>query len=92
MPKDFINISEGVKKLSYDWRKNVKDIIEKQISLFNGQTEYNFRKDISIAQNYLNFLDYEQNNNSTYYKQIKEILIEKFTQRCHKDFRYIKRI
>ena len=88
-PTHLVNISE---ESNYDWKKNAKEIINKQISILKGETFFDLNHDINSAQNYFNLAEYNEKENSTYNLEIKEKLIQKFSRISKKDFRLIKKI
>ena len=89
MEKYLANASE---EINYDWKKNAKEIINKQISILNGQTFIELNKTINYAQNYFNFPDYNEKENSTNNIEIKDKLIQRLSRISHKDFRNVKKI
>ena len=93
-PKFYINLSEdeNEKEPNYDWRKNSYNIINKQISILNGQANDELKFDVNFAKNYFNYRDYSKKGTSTYNNETKELLMRKLSERCHKDFSRIKSI
>ena len=92
IPKNSLNFSRDVEEVNYDWKKNLKEMINKQISILNGQEYNELNKDINMAKDYLNYPDFNEKENSTYNTELKEKLIHRFSQISHKDFRYVKNI
>ena len=89
MEKYLANSSE---EINYDWKKNAKEIINKQISILNGQTFIELNETINYAQNFFNFPDYNEKENSTNNIEIKDKLIQRLSRISHKDFRNVKKI
>ena len=89
IPNYFFNFSE---ESNYDWKKNAKEIINKQISILNGETFTEFNNNYNFAQNLFNLAEYNEKENSIYNLEIKEKLIQKFSRISKKDFRLIKKI
>ena len=58
--------------------KNAKEIINKQISILNGETFTEFNNNYNFAQNLFNLAEYNEKENSIYNLEIKEKLIQKF--------------
>ena len=75
IPNYFFNFSE---ESNYDWKKNAKEIINKQISILNGETFKEFNNNYNFAQNLFNLAEYNEKDNSIYNLEIKEKLIQKF--------------
>ena len=75
-PKFYINLSEdeNEKEPNYDWRKNSYNIINKQISILNGQANDELKFDVNFAKNYFNYRDYSKKGTSTYNNETKELL------------------
>ena len=51
-PRSFHDISEKENDSYYDWRENVKKMIDKYISIIKGTKCYSLYEDINIANNY----------------------------------------
>ena len=90
--KNILIISEEGNELNYDWRKNAKKLIAKQVSILNGQLFQEFQEEIDKCKFYFDFRDYDEKGNLTYKNEIKEELIKIYSIRYNKDFRYIKNI
>ena len=84
--------SKEEKELKYDWRKNTQNLIDKQISILNGQLFEEFERDYNRCKFYFALQDYDEKGNLTYKNEMKEQLIQKFSNRYEKDFRYVKNI
>ena len=87
----FINSEEG-NESNYDWRKNVQKFIDKQVSILKGQFCREFQSELNKCKSYFNLRDYDEKGNITYKNQIKEELIQIYSNRFRKDFSYIKNI
>ena len=61
-------------------KKNAKEIINKQISILNGETFTEFNNNYNFAQNLFNLAEYNEKENSNYNLEIKEKLIQKFSR------------
>ena len=89
---NFLLFSKKENESNYDWRKNTQELIDKQISILNGKLFEEFERDYNRCKFYFTFRDYDEKGNLTYKNEMKEQLIQKFSNRYEKDFRYVKNI
>ena len=89
---NFLLFSKKENESNYDWRKNTQELIDKQISILNGILFQEFQDDYNNCKFYFTFRDYDEKGNLTYKNEMKEQLIQKFSNRYEKDFRYVKNI
>ena len=92
MEKHLASASEEINNDNYDWKKNAKEFIKKQISILNGQEFFELSNSINHAQNYFNYPDFNEIENSTSNIELREKLIRSLSNICHKDFRNVKKI
>ena len=72
--------------------ENVNELINKHLSVLTGQECDELKRDIGKVQTYMNLKDYDEKENSNSSAEIKEKFIQKFSAKCHKDFRYVKNV
>ena len=72
--------------------ENVNELINKHLSVLTGQECDELKRDIGKVQTYMNLKDYDEKENSNNSAEIKEKFIQKFSAKCHKDFRYVKNV
>ena len=89
---NFLLFSKKENESNYDWRKNTQELIDKQISILNGKLFQEFQDEYDKCKFYFTFRDYDEKGNLTYKNEMKEQLIQKFSNRYEKDFRYVKNI
>ena len=89
---NFLLFSKKENESNYDWRKNTQELIDKQISILNGKLFEEFERDYNRCKFYFTFRDYDEKGNLTYKNEMKEQLIQKFSNIYEKDFRYVKNI
>ena len=65
MEKHLASASEEINNDNYDWKKYAKEFINKQISILNGQEFFELSNSINHAQNYFNYPDFNEIENST---------------------------
>ena len=85
-------ISKIENESNYDWRKNTKKLINKQISILNGHTFKEFKDDLDACKFYFAYPDYNDKADLVYKNNVKKKLIKIYSKRYRKDFRYIKNI
>ena len=90
MPRSSHDISEKENDSYYDWRENAKKMMNKYFSIIDGTNCYELNEDINIANDYLNFPEYKEDNNSVYNIEIKEKFIQEILKRYGKDLRKVK--
>ena len=64
--------SKEEKELKYDWRKNTQNLIDKQISILNGQLFEEFERDYNRCKFYFALQDYDEKGNLNYKNETKE--------------------
>ena len=91
---DFSEDKNEIKEVEYDWIKNAKDMIDKQLALAKGEYIPELQKHISEAQSYFSFKKYNdsEDENSPNNLEIKRQLIQAYSGRCRKDFSLIKNV
>ena len=89
-PRSSHDISEKENDSYYDWRENAKKMMNKYFSIIDGTNCYELNEDINIANDYLNFPEYKEDNNSVYNIEIKEKFIQEILKRYGKDLRKVK--
>jgi len=78
---------------NYDWVKNAKEIIDKQLSIFKGNKNGYLKNDAKkVKKDYFSLLEYSKDNNPLMNLEIKENLKDKLGKNLKKDFNIVKNI